>query len=110
MKRLPSHADHVVLAAVALVVAAGLPLVGALGGGSAIPSLGPMRASPRPTRQCASFRVMSSDKACEPDCPEWISVEGTITPGSAAAFAKIVADLRRTAASRADLLTRRLAS
>jgi hypothetical protein len=38
-------------------------------------------------------RVMSSDTACEPDCPEWLSAEGTITPGTAAAFAKVVADL-----------------
>ncbi len=38
-------------------------------------------------------RVTSSDPACEPDCPEWISAEGTIAPGSASAFAKLVASL-----------------
>lgn len=39
------------------------------------------------------MRVMNSDKACGPDCPEWISAEGTIAKGSAEAFAQIVADL-----------------
>ena len=38
-------------------------------------------------------RVKSSDKACAPDCPEWISAEGTIAKGSSAAFAQVVADL-----------------
>ena len=38
-------------------------------------------------------RVTSSDPACEPDCPEWISAEGVITPGTAPAFAKLVASL-----------------
>jgi hypothetical protein len=35
---------------------------------------------------------MSSDPGCARDCPEWISVEGIITPGSASAFARVVAD------------------
>jgi hypothetical protein len=39
------------------------------------------------------LRVTSSDRSCEPACPEWISAEGVITPGSGAAFAKVVADL-----------------
>ena len=39
-------------------------------------------------------RVMSSDQACNSDCPEWISAEGTIMPGTATAFAKVVAGLR----------------
>ncbi len=92
MRRLPPYARSVVTAAVALVIAAGLPLVGALGAGSAIPALGP---APRPHGDAPMriVRVMSSDKACEPDCPEWISAEGTITPGTAAAFARLVADL-----------------
>ena len=38
-------------------------------------------------------RVMSSDPSCRPNCPEWISAQGRIMPGSGAAFAKVVADL-----------------
>jgi hypothetical protein len=38
-------------------------------------------------------RVVSSDKACGSDCPEWISAEGTIAKGSSEAFAQVVADL-----------------
>ncbi len=38
-------------------------------------------------------RVTSSDPACEPNCPEWISAEGVVTPGAAPAFAKFIADL-----------------
>jgi hypothetical protein len=38
-------------------------------------------------------RVMSADPACEPDCPEWLSAEGRIEPGSAAAFAEAVGRL-----------------
>lgn len=37
--------------------------------------------------------VTSSDPACEPNCPEWISAEGIITPGSASAFRKAIVDL-----------------
>jgi hypothetical protein len=39
-------------------------------------------------------RVMSSDPACQPNCPEWISAEGRIMPGTGAAFAKAIANLR----------------
>ncbi len=38
-------------------------------------------------------RVMSSDPACEPNCPEWISAEGLILPGTAGAFRKAILDL-----------------
>lgn len=38
-------------------------------------------------------RVTSSDPACAPDCPEWISAEGAIRPGTSAAFARVVAGL-----------------
>ncbi len=38
-------------------------------------------------------RVMSSDPACEPSCPEWISAEGMILPGTAGAFRKAILDL-----------------
>ncbi len=39
-------------------------------------------------------RVTSSDPACQPNCPEWISAEGRIMPGSAKAFDKAIADLK----------------
>ena len=35
-------------------------------------------------------RVSSADAACEPNCPEWLSAEGRIEPGSAAAFAEAI--------------------
>ena len=35
-------------------------------------------------------RVTSADPACEPNCPEWLSAEGRIEPGSAPAFAEAV--------------------
>src|SRR5579871_6600964 len=33
------------------------------------------------------------DPACGANCPEWLSVEGQIMPGSGAAFTKAIADL-----------------
>src|SRR5271166_3721891 len=39
-------------------------------------------------------RVTSSDPACQPNCPEWISAEGRIMPGSSKAFDKAIADLK----------------
>ena len=38
-------------------------------------------------------RVMSSDPACAPNCPEWISAEGRIMPGTAGIFRKTILDL-----------------
>jgi hypothetical protein len=35
-------------------------------------------------------RVVSADPACEPNCPEWLSAEGRIEPGSARAFAEAI--------------------
>ena len=35
-------------------------------------------------------RVSSVDPACEPNCPEWLSAEGRIEPGSAPAFAEAI--------------------
>ena len=48
---------------------------------------------PRADPPMRFLRVMSSDPACEPDCPEWISAEGMITTGTAAVFARFLADL-----------------
>ena len=38
-------------------------------------------------------RVRSSDPLCEPNCPEWISAEGKIEPGTAAVFQRFIAGL-----------------
>ena len=37
--------------------------------------------------------IVSSEPSCQPNCPEWISAQGTIEPGTAEAFAKAVGDL-----------------
>ena len=77
-----------VCAALAFCLSSGRPLAA----GSPIPELTPSphyRGEP-PMRV---LRVASSDPACGRECPEWISVEGIITPGSAATFARLIADL-----------------
>ncbi len=79
---------------VAAAFAMVLPLADALAAGSPIPEL--RRApSPRPRvdQPMRIVRVTSSDPACAPDCPEWISAEGAIRPGTSAAFARVVAGL-----------------
>ncbi len=39
-------------------------------------------------------RVVSAEAACKPNCPEWLSAEGLIVPGSATAFAGAIANLK----------------
>jgi hypothetical protein len=39
-------------------------------------------------------RVTSADAACKPNCPEWLSAEGRIEPGTAKAFADAIANLK----------------
>ena len=39
-------------------------------------------------------RVMSADPVCKPNCPEWLSAEGQIVPGSAKTFADAIANLK----------------
>jgi hypothetical protein len=39
-------------------------------------------------------RVTSADAACKPNCPEWLSAEGRIEPGTANAFAGAIANLK----------------
>src|SRR5271165_3238540 len=55
-----------------------------------------LRPTPRPRVDppMRIVRVTSSDPACQPNCPEWISAEGRIMPGTGAAFAKAIANLR----------------
>jgi hypothetical protein len=49
---------------------------------------------PRADPPMRIVRVMSSDPACQPNGPEWISAEGRIMPGTGAAFARAIANLR----------------
>jgi hypothetical protein len=39
-------------------------------------------------------RVTSADPACKPNCPEWLSAQGRIEPGTAAVFADVIANLK----------------
>ena len=39
-------------------------------------------------------RVTSADAACKPNCPEWLSAEGRIEPGTANVFADAIANLK----------------
>jgi hypothetical protein len=70
-----------------------LALAGLLAAGSG--ALADLRLPPRPHGDppMRIVRVTSSDPACEPDCPEWISAEGRIVPGTAGAFRKAILDL-----------------
>ncbi len=58
-------------------------------------ALADLRLPPRPRGDppMRIVRVMSSDPVCAPNCPEWISAEGQIMPGTAAAFRKAILDL-----------------
>src|SRR5580704_4387237 len=64
----------------------------ALSGLLALPSYADLRprARPRAAPPMRFVRVTSADPACEPNCPEWLSAEGRIEPGSAPAFAEAV--------------------
>ena len=61
----------------------------------AAPAFADLRPPPKVRRDppMRIVHVTSSDPACEPNCPEWISAEGIITPGSAGAFRKAIVDL-----------------
>src|ERR1700729_4412150 len=71
-------------------------LVFALPGLLALPSyadLGP-RARARVTPPMRFVRVTSAEAACKPNCPEWLSAEGRIEPGTAKAFPHVIANLK----------------
>src|SRR5580700_1893888 len=51
-------------------------------------------ARPRGAPPMRFVRVVSADPACQPSCPEWLSVEGRIEPGAARAFADAVERLK----------------
>jgi hypothetical protein len=71
-------------------------LVVALLGLFALPSYADLRppARPRAAHAMRFVRVVSSEAACKPSCPEWLSAEGQIVPGSAKAFADAIAKLK----------------
>lgn len=52
--------------------------------------LRPPPVRPRGAPPMRFVRVVGADPACEPNCPEWLSAEGRIEPGSARAFAEAV--------------------
>jgi hypothetical protein len=62
----------------------------------ALPSYADLRprARPRTAPPMRFVRVTSADAACKPNCPEWLSAEGRIEPGTAKAFADAVANLK----------------
>jgi hypothetical protein len=71
-------------------------LVFALSGLLALPSYADLRprARPRVTPPMRFVRVTSAEAACKPNCPEWLSAEGRIQPGTAKAFADVIANLK----------------
>ena len=52
------------------------------------------RARPRIAPPMRFVRVTSAEAACKPDCPEWLSAEGRIEPGTAKVFAVAIANLK----------------
>ena len=52
------------------------------------------RGRPRTVPPMRFVRVTSADPACKPNCPEWLSAEGRIEPGTAAVFADAIAKLK----------------
>ena len=71
-------------------------LVLALSGLLALPSYADLRprARPRVTPPMRFVRVTGAEAACKPNCPEWLSAEGRIEPGTAKAFADAIANLK----------------
>jgi hypothetical protein len=62
----------------------------------ALPSYADLRprARPRITPPMRFVLVTSAEAACKPNCPEWLSAEGRIEPGTAKAFADAIANLK----------------
>lgn len=88
-----TSAAHGFVAALAGALALLLTLAAALAAGSPIPVLAPAARPERPPSPMRIVRVASVAPECGRDCPEWISAEGMIVPGTAAALAKTLADL-----------------
>jgi hypothetical protein len=79
-KRRPGPAGRMFVVALVGLLAAGAPATADLKPPARTRGAPPMR----------FVRVVSADPACAPNCPEWLSAEGRIEPGSAAAFAEAV--------------------
>jgi hypothetical protein len=79
-KRLPGQGAQAFVLALLCVLAAGA---------GALADLRPP-ARPRGAPPMRFVRVTDADPACEPNCPEWLSAEGQIEPGSAPAFAEAI--------------------
>jgi hypothetical protein len=61
----------------------------------AAPSYADLKPRARPRVPPMRFvHVVSADRACKPDCPEWLSAEGRIEPGTAKVFAGAIANLK----------------
>ena len=84
------------------------PLAAALAAGSPIPVLVPAARPERPEPPMRIVRVASAAPECGRDCPEWISAEGTIVPGTAAALGRTLAELHGRRLPGPDLFPRRL--
>ena len=88
--RAPDHKRRLGPAAQAFAFA----LLGMLAAGA------PARADLRPPARMRSeppmrfVRVVSADAACAPNCPEWLSAEGRIEPGTARGLAQALAALK----------------
>jgi hypothetical protein len=59
---------------------------------AANPAFADLKLPPRPRGDppMRILHVTSVDPACQPNCPEWISAEGVITPGKAQEFARLI--------------------
>jgi hypothetical protein len=79
-KRRPARAARAFILAV---------LFGLAGGAPGYADLRPP-ARPRGEPPMRFVRVVSADPSCAPNCPEWLSAEGRIEPGSATAFINAV--------------------
>jgi hypothetical protein len=68
----------------------------ALFGLIALPSYADLRppARARGVHPMRFVRVTSADPACKPNCPEWLSAEGQIVPGSGKTFGDAIANLK----------------
>ena len=92
MTRSSTSAALRVASMLASAVAFGPALLAILAADSALADL---TFAPRPRGELPMriLRVTSAEPACQPNCPEWISAEGIVTPGEAEDFAKVVENL-----------------
>ena len=68
--------------------------LGLLAANSAFADLKLPPPQPRRDPPMRILHVTGVDPTCQPNCPEWISAEGIITPGKAQEFARLIEGLR----------------